>query len=163
MNKLALGIAIIVLLLMFVEWMHQKAKKGIFIGKPWPFYAKRPLSLPEQVLYFRLIHALPDHIVLAQVQLSRVLGVKKGYHYQSWLNRIHRMSADFVICHKDASILAVIELDDASHQHPDRQAADIKKEAALNAANIKMVRWHAKTLPDVSAIQASLLAPVSSD
>src|SRR4051812_1008482 len=28
---------------------------------PWPFYAKRPLSHPEQVLYHRLVKALPDH------------------------------------------------------------------------------------------------------
>lgn len=35
-------------------------------GGPWPFYAKRPLSPPEQVLYHRLIKALPEHIVLAQ-------------------------------------------------------------------------------------------------
>ena len=39
----------------------------------WPFYAKRPLSQPEQVLYHRLVSCLPDHIVLAQVQVSRVL------------------------------------------------------------------------------------------
>jgi hypothetical protein len=44
----------------------------------WPFFAKKPLTQPEQVLYFRLVRALPDSIVLAQVQLSRFLGVKKG-------------------------------------------------------------------------------------
>ncbi|MCX8146832.1 MAG: DUF2726 domain-containing protein, partial [Azovibrio sp.] len=64
----------------------------------WPFYAKKPLSQPEQVLYFRLVKALPEHIILAQVQLSRLLGVKKGNNYQAWLNRINRMSADFVVC-----------------------------------------------------------------
>ena len=45
---------------------------------PWPFYAKKPLTPPEQVLYHRLVSALPEHIVLAQVQLSRVLGVKRA-------------------------------------------------------------------------------------
>jgi hypothetical protein len=64
----------------------------------WPFYAKKLLTQPEQVLYFRLVSALPEHIVLAQVQLSRFLGVKKGANVQSWLNRINRMSADYVIC-----------------------------------------------------------------
>lgn len=38
---------------------------------PWPFYAKRPLTQPEQVLYWRLLKALPHHVVLAQVQCSR--------------------------------------------------------------------------------------------
>lgn len=61
--------------------------------KIWPLYPRKPLSTPEQVLYFRLVKALPEHIVLTQVQLSRFLGVKKGNNYQGWLNRINRMSA----------------------------------------------------------------------
>ncbi len=81
----------------------------------WPFYAKKPLTQTEQILYFRLVQALPEHIVLAQVQLSQLLGVKKGENFQAWNNRINRMSADFVVCNKDSSIVAVIELDDATH------------------------------------------------
>jgi hypothetical protein len=50
----------------------------------WPFYAKKPLSSSEQILYFRLCKALPEHIVLAQVGLSRILGVKKGYNFGEW-------------------------------------------------------------------------------
>ena len=124
----------------------------------WPFYAKKPLSQPEQILYFRLVEALPDHIVLAQVQLSRFLGVKKGHNYQSWSNRINRMSADFVICKKDASIVAVIELDDSTHQKLDRQIADNKKDKALEAAAIKVVRWQAQSIPDLSEIKAAFIA-----
>lgn len=121
----------------------------------WPFYAKKPLSQPEQVLYFRLIQALPEHIVLAQVQLSRLLAVKKGNNQQAWNNRINRMSADFVVCGKDSSIVAVIELDDATHQRGDRKAADAKKDKALGSAGVRVVRWQAKTLPDIAAIQAA--------
>ena len=140
-----------------------KAKSGSAIGNEvWPFYAKKPLSQPEQVLYFRLVEALPEHIILAQVQLSRLLGVKKGNNYQSWLNRINRMSADFVVCNKDSSILAVIELDDTSHEKPDRQAADAKKDKALSAAEIKIVRWQAKAIPDITAIKAMLLPSLNS-
>ena len=126
-------------------------------GQPdliWPFYAKRPLSQPERVLYFRLVQALPERIILAQVQLSRMLGVKKGNNYQAWLNRINRMSADFVICKKDYSIVAVIELDDASHQRDDRRAADAKKDQALSSAGIRIVRWQTTSMPDVTMIQS---------
>ena len=121
----------------------------------WPFYAKKPLSQPEQILYFRLVQALPAHIILAQVQLSRLLGVKKGNNFQAWSNRINRMSADFVVCNKDSSIVAVIELDDATHQRNDRQAADAKKNKALGSAGVQVVRWQAKTLPDISTIQST--------
>lgn len=128
----------------------------------WPFYAKKPLSQPEQILYFRLIEALPDHIILAQVQLSRFLGVRKGHNYQAWSNRINRMSADFVICKKDASIVAIIELDDSTHQKLDRQIADNKKDKALEAAEIKLVRWQAKSIPDITEIKAAFAAQTHS-
>lgn len=141
--------------------LKAKSKANSAGNEIWPFYAKKPLSQPEQILYFRLIEALPDYIILAQVQLSRLLGVKKGHNHQSWSNRINRMSADFVVCNKDSSIVAVIELDDATHQKPDRQAADAKKNKALASAEIKVIRWQAKAMPEGSAIKATLLSKPS--
>ncbi|GEM_PF-1648936 len=107
---------------------------------PWPFYARNPLSSVEQVLYFRLCKALPQHMVLAQVQLSRMLGVKKGHNPQAWFNRISRMSADFVICTRDARVVAVIELDDASHQRAARQEADAKKDKGIYPESCRCAR-----------------------
>lgn len=124
----------------------------------WPFYARKPLSSPEQVLYFRLCKALPVHIVLAQVGLSRLLGVKKGNNTQAWNNRISRMSADFVVCSKDSSILAVIELDDASHRKEQQKVRDAKKDRALESAGIRIFRWSVKDIPDDAAIKAAFAA-----
>jgi very-short-patch-repair endonuclease len=125
-------------------------------GEPWPFYAKRPLSAPEQVLYQRLLRALPDHIVLAQVQVSRVLGVKKGFNFHQWNNRINRLSYDFVVCAKDATVLATIELDDKSHEAARRLDTDGKKDKATAAAGIRMIRWNVRAIPDAAAIQAAV-------
>jgi hypothetical protein len=122
----------------------------------WPFYKKKPLSGPEQVLYHRLVAALPEHIVLAQVQVSRVLGVKKGQNFSHWNNRINRMSYDFVVCAKDATVIAAIELDDKTHDAPSRIEADTKKEQATQAAGIQLIRWHVKTLPDHDAIRYAI-------
>ncbi|NTV94845.1 MAG: DUF2726 domain-containing protein [Thiobacillus sp.] len=156
MSWLVLLVVVIVLAAIAAQVLAKK--KTPDSAGPWPYYAKRPLSQPEQVLYFRLSKALPDHIVLAQVQLSRLLGVKKGNNHQAWLNRINRMSADFVICHKDSSILAVIELDDATHNGGKRQEADAKKDKALDDAGIRIHRWQAATIPDEAAIRAALLS-----
>jgi very-short-patch-repair endonuclease len=156
MGSLFSLLLVVVIAVAFLIYIKAKSQAGSG-NEVWPFYAKKPLSQPEQVLYFRLIEALPEHIILAQVQLSRLLGVKKGNNYQSWLNRINRMSADFVVCTKDASIVAVIELDDVSHQKKDRQAADAKKDKALGAAEVKIIRWQVKSIPDILTIQAALL------
>lgn len=146
---------ILIIFIGVVLLVIKKAKKRSSISVvPWPFYARRPLSNPEQVLYFRLCTALPEHIVLAQVGLSRILGVKKGNNFGEWYNRINRMSADFVICSRDSTIEAVIELDDASHRNAQRQVADAKKDKALSSAGIRIVRWQAKCIPNEATIKA---------
>ena len=123
---------------------------------PWPFIARKPMSASEQILYFRLREAVPDHIVLAQVSVSRLLAVEKGQNVQAWNNRISRLSADFVVCKKDASVVAVVELDDASHESKERRRADAKKDRALGAAGIPVLRWQAKTMPDIVTIRRTL-------
>lgn len=148
---------VLVIVVVLLAFFKVKFQGGSGDDEIWPFYSKKPLSQPEQVLYFRLIEALPNHIILAQVQLSRFLGVKKGHKSQSWLNRINRMSADFVVCNKDSSIVAIIELDDATHLKPDRQVADAKKDKAIESAEIKLIRWQAKAMPDASAIKRAIM------
>jgi very-short-patch-repair endonuclease len=135
---------------------------------PWPFFVKRPLTTPEQVLYHRLLKALPEHVVLAQVQVSRVLGVKKGFNFHQWNNRINRLSYDFIVCGKDASVIAAVELDDKSHEATDRSETDAKKAKATADAGLRLLRWHVKALPDEATIRAQLLnsvpaVPASSD
>ena len=65
---------LLVAVIAFLVFIKPKSQKNSD-AEIWPFYAKKPLSQPEQVLYFRLIQAFPEHIILAQVQLSQLLGV----------------------------------------------------------------------------------------
>lgn len=147
------------LLLIAVVVLAILKQRGLLGGAagPWPFYVRKPLSQPEQVLYFRLVRALPDHIVLAQVQVSRVLGVKNGHNFHSWNNRVNRLSYDFVVCTKDSTVVAVIELDDKTHDGARRAATDAKKDKATKDAGLRIVRWHVKSLPDEEAIKQVLL------
>lgn len=150
-------IALVLLAIVAIIFAKLKQHSGIGDGEvAWPFYAKKPLTQPEQVLYHRLVSALPDHIVLAQVQLSRILGVKQGNNFHEWNNRINRMSLDFVVCGKDSSIIAAIELDDKSHENASRKEADDKKNKALSSAGVKLVRWQVNALPDDAAIRLAL-------
>ena len=152
-------LVIVFLLIAVVALLLYLKKHGLLEGKgtgPWPFYIKKPLTQPEQVLYHRLVKALPEHIVLAQVQVSRVLGVKKGSNFNEWNNRVNRLSYDFVVCSKDSTVLAAIELDDRSHESSRRSATDEKKNKATADAGLRLIRWNVKALPDEAAIQAQL-------
>jgi very-short-patch-repair endonuclease len=117
----------------------------------------QPTGFQPVVVEYRLVNALPDKIILSQVQLSRVLGVKKGNNFGEWNNRINRMSLDFVVCRKeDAGIIAVIELDDKSHEKEERIKADEKKDKALESANIRIIRWKVDEMPDEKTIKRIL-------
>jgi hypothetical protein len=153
------GLVIVALLVVLLAWAVVKYRLAS-ARQPdvWPFYVKRPLSVPEQVLYHRLVKALPDHIVLVQVQVSRVLGVTKGSNFHHWNNRVNRLSFDFVVCTKDASVLAAIELDDKSHELARRARADEKKARASAGANLRLIRWSVKTLPDEATIRLAIFS-----
>jgi len=112
----------------------------------WPFYVRKPLSQPE-------------HIVLAQVQVSRVLGVRKGLNFHEWNNRINRLGYDFVVCRKDSTVIAAIELDDKTHESTSRARTDDKKNRAAADAGLRLVRWNVRMLPSEEAIRAELLQP----
>ena len=150
---------VLFLLVLAVAVLLYLKKQGFLEGSgsgPWPFYVKKPLTQPEQVLYHRLVKALPEHIVLAQVQVSRILGVKKGSSFNEWNNRINRLSYDFVVCSKDSTVLAAVELDDKSHESKRRTTTDEKKNKATADAGLRLIRWNVKALPDESAIRREL-------
>ena len=120
----------------------------------WPFVERKPLSRVEQILYYRLVQTLPDQIVLAQVSLSRFLRVRKGSTWMEWHNRISQKSIDFLVCERDFSIVAAIELDDKSHDSATRTKEDATKARALASAGVALVRWRVTALPDVATIRS---------
>jgi very-short-patch-repair endonuclease len=78
---------------------------------------------------------------------------QKGFNFHEWNNRINRMSLDFLVCLKDSTVVAAVELDDKTHERASRVEADAKKEKALSAAGIALVRWNVAALPDENAIR----------
>jgi very-short-patch-repair endonuclease len=60
---------------------------------------------------------------------------------------------DFVAqARDDGSIVAIIELDDRTHD----AERDSKRDVMLASAGYRIVRWNSKTKPDAAAIRAAL-------
>lgn len=125
----------------------------------WPVFPKKVLTPVEQQLYQRLLRAFPEHVVLSQVSFSQLVGVRKGENFHAIWNRYNRLTADFVICHRDFSIGAVLELDDRSHDSPQRMDADRRKAAICQAAAIALHRINVNPLPNESELRALLGVP----
>jgi len=126
-----------------------------------PYKSKNPLTPTETTFYHRLIEALPDYIVLAQVQLSGFLEVDKtkivGKQSNQWFGSISQQSIDYLICTKDFSIVTAIELDDKTHLKKKSIERDDKKNKNLAAAKVPLIRWHAEAMPELETIRQSIL------
>lgn len=127
------------------------------VAVEWPLFAKPPLTEVERQLYRVLVSALPQHVVLAQVQLSRFLEVRRVASWRTWYNKICQKSADFVVCTPEFDIVVVIELDDSSHLSAAVRKRDAEKDAALVSAGIRLIRWNVKSMPGADRIRLEIL------
>ncbi len=136
---------------------RRRRPSSLDLSRPWPLDRKSTLlSAPEQALYERLLSATPEHLVLSQVHLRQMVCFKRGARQQSIANRINQLSVDFLIVRPDTSIVAAIELDDATHLADHRRSADARKAHALGSAGIPLLRWHVRQLPTVQTIRLAL-------
>ncbi len=103
----------------------------------------------EQAMYWRLRQTFPDSVVLAQVAFSALITSEFKHR-----NMYDRKTADFVLCDPSLQVLAVIELDDASHKG--REAKDAARAALLTSAGYTLLRF--ANVPDAAELRAQLPA-----
>jgi very-short-patch-repair endonuclease len=157
--------ALVLVLFLFAAFLAA-ARMGLFTRgrrgqgvERWPVFPKKVLTPVEQQCYQRLVRAFPEHVVLSQVALSQLVGVKKGENFNAIWNRYNRLVADFVLCNKDFSAAAVFELDDRSHDSPQRMDADRRKAAVLEAAGITLHRLNVNPLPGETELRLLMKLP----
>ena len=160
--------ALIIVLAVFVVFLLklQKGKAGARSIKdsdePWPFAARPVLTEREREMLRTLQGALhPHYIVLSQVDMKQVLRVKDRRNERRWRGVIAQKSLDFVVCDHSTTVVAVIELDDKTHQRADRQRSDADKERALKDAGVKL--WRVRNVPSVQQIQKAFGLRTSSE
>ncbi len=115
-------------------------------GARTPITGKRPLTMNEQPMFIRLIEALPEYGVLAQVAFSSFM-TAKGYATRNLFNR---KVADFVVIDKNFNIVAIVELDDSSHKG--QEDNDAERDALVNEAGFRVIRY--KRTPDINQIRS---------
>jgi Protein of unknown function (DUF2726) len=133
------------------------------VSEPWPVTPKRLLTPREQRLYDALHTLYPDHRLFIQVALSQLVDVARNHpNRYSIRNRFDKLVADFVLCQADLQLVAVIELDDASHRRADRQAADARKTKALADAGLRLIRIPEGPLPSNDWLRDTIDGPYAS-
>ena len=113
----------------------------------FPYVKKNIMTTTELKLYGRLVSAFPNHLLFSQVQLSQVIKAPPSEKSLKWFSKISQMSLDFVICDKSSNPLYVIELDDKTHLRESAKTRDAKKDKALGAAAIPIIRIKVEDMP----------------
>lgn len=127
-----------------------------------PYSRRRYLLSQAERDFFAVLDEVtpPDWHIFPQVRLANLVLVAKGTrNWQSHFNRVAAKCVDFVICDPDTvSPRLVIELDDASHDRPDRQARDTFVDAVLASAGLPIlhVRW--QRTYDTTRLRAQIYA-----
>lgn len=108
-----------------------------------PYKKKRYLlTEAEHRFFIALQEAIEDqYYIFPQIHLANLLYVPKGtYHWKTYFNRIIQKSVDFVICEKEyLSPVLAIELNDSSHNLPDRIERDKFVEASLEKSGLPIL------------------------
>ncbi len=112
----------------------------------WPPQTVRVLTLDERQAYDILRRAMPKHLVLAQVPLSRFISVPTQRSYAQWLTRVGRQSVDLLVTDTSSRPIAAIEIrsDGESARSAQRHQSLTK---VLQAAGIPVYVWKEGALP----------------
>ena len=125
--------------------------KSILAGKKagevdFPYQGISYLFTPAERSFLGVLDQVidSDYRVFGKVRAADVMKVQNGINRSNWqkaFNRIQSKHFDFVICRaSDFSILLLIELDDKSHNKPQRIDRDNFVEKATEAAGIPLLR-----------------------
>jgi hypothetical protein len=139
----------------FIEWFRKPERKE----EQSQYTKKKPMTHTEIKLYFRLVEALENYIILAQVQMSSFLEVNANNRseYYTNLNKILMKSVDFLVLDKTGKDIIAIELQDWTHKRKDRIKSDEFKRKTLKAAGIPLIEFHAEALPSPEEIKEALI------
>ena len=117
--------------------------------------ARNPLTPREQAMFFRLQSALPEHVILAQVAFSSLLTTRD----RPTRSTFDRKVCDFVVCSKAFQVIAIVEIDDASHRG--REGQDARRDALLENAGYRVVRF--PQVPDLADVRPAVIPAVLTD
>jgi very-short-patch-repair endonuclease len=138
---LLLAIVVIAVVIVFAIAIG-KDRKPPSAAKP---LRKRFLTEREEAMFNRLKSSLPAAHVLTQVSFGALLQAKN----RSVRNTFDRKIADFVVCDQAMQVVAVIELDDASHKA--KESSDRARDVLLEEAGYRVLRY--KNIPDITQVQ----------
>ncbi len=130
---------------------HTRKKRVV---KTWPAafnLSARTLFTTEERLMFReLKAALPNHVVLAKINLLRFCQANRDGEARLWFDRLHPLTVSFAVCTPNGTVVSAIDLEMPNRVRSDR--GQRLKEAVLDACRIRYLRCQAGHRPEIATL-----------
>ena len=133
---------------------------GESTGLGYRYEQFRPLTETEQVLYWRLVEALPECVVLPKVPFSRFIKAPEPGDkipvrlYRTMSARMAQKRVDFLVCLRDFTVVATVDLDDPASE----AKRDPMRDELLKSAGIVPLRVFAEAMPSVETLREMFTA-----
>jgi very-short-patch-repair endonuclease len=157
-NYIILGLVVFAVILISRLSAHSRSTKKVFKNNIYSYTAKSSLmSKTESDFFVKLERAVSErYYVFPQVHLSAILDHRvKGQEWKYAFRHINGKSVDYVLCSRATlKPTYAIELDDYTHDKPDRRERDSEVERIFEAASLSLVRFRNKDVSESDIIQA---------
>lgn len=114
----------------------------------------------EMEFFHRLVVALPNLYIFPQVAMSALVDAASANSKQAYRDRLRvaQQRIDFVVADGEGKVIAIIELDDRTHN----AAKDKLRDQRTEQAGYRTIRFQSKNKPTYEQIRQALLSPSSS-
>jgi hypothetical protein len=127
------------------DWLSEKDDEKAPTKIEYPYFVRDDFLSPAELSFYLVLKSAVSEwaLVCPKVALGDLFYAKSSDHsqYRTYTNKIDRKHVDFLLCDpKTVRPILGIELDDKSHQRPDRQERDEFVENVFSAAKLPLVR-----------------------
>jgi Uncharacterized protein conserved in bacteria len=143
---LAIVCAAILILLSKGQKQKKNSKRDITHYKDVTYQALPLLTKNEMIFWNILAEAVTGYYIFPQVATSALVRAssQNPSHKTTVRNKYERTRIDFIICDINFNIIAVVELDDKSHDN--KQDNDAERDFILQQAGYKTFRFRNKNI-----------------
>ncbi len=109
--------------------------------EPLPYKAAKLLTRREYA-FFKVLQPIAKKynlMICPKIRLADLVAVPEGTKERKWFNYIKAKHVDFTLCDMDLRVKLIIELDDSTHDRPDRQTRDDFVDRVFKQINVKLL------------------------
>lgn len=137
-------LVLFILLVMYLTW-----------DRPPRYRPKQILTKNELEFFGRLSKAAPNLYIFPQVAMSALIEPdEKGKRWMSAFGRISQKRIDYGLFNKEMELLAIVELDDRTHN----VQKDALRDSYTRSAGIRTLRFESRARPTIGQLRSAIEA-----